>query len=222
MASNYLVVFARSASAWTASPGEAACALDGKSMWIPHEEFGPELKFLLKRRSYAEAVSFWKGARPLAQRTVPSTLTLTQLMETDPPCLAFLNPREREEIQVAAGFAALVGATRRMGRFVSPTLKWPHQLSKDAAVHNLLAAFQIDQLVSQLMADERSHRIRVKVQNSCEGACITCLLASSRDFPLEHCPPVPIVGCVNYEAGCRCSLVVTSSHSKRDTVSWLS
>ena len=191
-------------------------------MWITHEEFGPELKFLLKRRSYAEAVSFWKGARPLAQRTVPSTAILTQLMETDPPCLAFLSHCEREEIQVAAGFAALVGATRRMGRFVSPTLKWPHPLSKDAAVHNLLSAFRIEQLVSQLMADERSHRIRVKVQNSCEGACITCLLASSCDFSLDHCPPVPIVGCVNYEAGCRCSLTVTSSQSKRDALSWLS
>jgi hypothetical protein len=189
-------------------------------MWITHEEFGPELKFLLKRRSYAEAVSFWKGARPLAQRTVPSTAILTQLMEIDPPCLAFLNPREREEIQVAAGFAALVGATRRMGRFVSPTLKWTHQLSKDAAVHNLLSAFRIEQLVTQLVADKRSHRIRVKVQNSCEGACITCLLASSMEFPLEHCPPVPIVGCVNHEAGCRCSVVVTNSHSNRDTVSW--
>lgn len=191
-------------------------------MWITHEEFGPELKILLKRRSYAEAVSFWKGARPLAQRTVPSAVTLTQLRETDPPCLAFLNPREREEIQVAAGFACLVGATRKMGRFVDPKLTWPHPLSKDAAVHNLLSAFRIEQLVSQMMADERSHKIKVRVQNSCEGACITCLLASSMEFPLEHCPPVPIVGCVNYEAGCRCGLIVTSSHSKRDTVSWLS
>lgn len=143
-------------------------------------------------------------------------------METDPPCLAFLNPREREEIQIAAGFACLVGATRKMRRFVDPKLSWPHPLSKDAAVHNLLAAFQIEQLVSQMMADERSHKIKVKVQNSCEGACITCLLASSMEFPLDHCPPVPIVGCVNYEAGCRCGLRVTSSHTKPDAVSRLS
>jgi hypothetical protein len=191
-------------------------------VWITHEEFAPELAFLLKRRKYAEAVSFWKAARPLAQRTVPSAVTLTQLMETDPPCLAFLNPREREEIQVAAGFACLVGATRKMGRFVDPKLTWPHQISKDAAVHNLLSAFRIEQLVSQMMADERSRKIKVRVQNSCEGACITCLLASSMEFPLDHCPPVPIVGCVNYEAGCRCSLVVTSFQPKCDAISWLS
>ena len=198
-------------------------SLDAESpVWIPHEEFAPELAFLLKRRNYAEAVSFWKAARPFAQRTVPSTAILTELMETDPPCLAFLNPREREEIQVAAGFACLVGAARKMGRFVDSKLTWPHQLSKDAAVHNLLAAFRIEQLVTQLVADEQSHRIRVKVQNSCEGACITCLLASSMEFPLERCPPVPIVGCVNYEAGCRCGLIVTSSRPKHDTVSWLS
>lgn len=143
-------------------------------------------------------------------------------METDPPCLAFLNHRELDEIQAAAGFAILVGATRRLGRFVNPNLPWPHQLSKDAAVHNLLSAFQIDQIVTRLTADEHSRRIRVRVQNSCEGACITCLLASSMDYPLEHCPPVPIVGCVNYEAGCRCSLVVTSSTPQRNARSWLS
>jgi hypothetical protein len=191
-------------------------------VWIPHEEFGPELVFLLKRRKYADAVSFWKAARPLAQRTVPSATHLGELMETDPPCLAFLSPRERDEIQVAAGFASLVGATRKMGRFVDSKLSWPHQISKDAAVHNLLAAFQIEQLVGRMMADERSHKIKVRVQNSCEGACITCLLASSMEFPLEHCPPIPIVGCVNYEAGCRCGLIVTSSKPKRDAVSWLS
>jgi hypothetical protein len=191
-------------------------------MWITHEELGPELAFLLKRRRYAEAVSFWKGAKPLAQMSVPSATFLTQLMETDPPCLAFLNHRELEEIQIAAGFASLVGATRRMGRFVSPNLRWPHPLTKDAAVHNLLAAFQVEQLIGQITAEEHGHKIRVRVQNSCEGACITCLLASSRDFPLDYCPPVPIVGCVNYEAGCRCSLVVTSSQSKWDAVSWLS
>jgi hypothetical protein len=191
-------------------------------VWLTHEEFGPELNSLLRKRRYADAVSFWKAARPLAQMTVPSTGCLTELMETDPPCLAFLSHREREEIQIAAGFACLVGATRKMGRFVSPKLSWAHQLSKDAAVHNLLAAFQVEQLLSQIMAEEQRHKIKVKVQNSCEGACITCLLASSREFPLDHCPPVPIVGCVNYEAGCRCSLVVTSSQPKWDTVSWLS
>jgi hypothetical protein len=185
-------------------------------MWITHEEFGPELTTLLRRRRYADAVSFWKAARPLAQMTVPSTGNLTQIMETDPPCLAFLTHHEREEIQIAAGFAALVGATRRMGRFVSAKLDWPHQLSKDAAVHNLLAAFRLEQLVDQLLTLEQSHKFKVRVQNSCEGACITCLLASSREFTLDHCPPVPIVGCVNYEAGCRCSLVITAPESQYD------
>jgi hypothetical protein len=191
-------------------------------MWIPHEEFGPALTYLLKRRRYADAVSFWKGAKPLAQMSVPSVAALADLMETDPPCLAFLNHRELEEIQIAAGFAALVGATRRMGRFINPRLCWPHQLSKDAAVHNLLAAFQVDRLVNQIIAERQNLRTRVKVQNSCDGACIACLLASSRDFPLEHCPPVPIVGCVNYEAGCRCSIVVTSPQPEYDALSWLS
>lgn len=190
-------------------------------MWITHEEFGPELAFLLKRRRYAEAASFWKAAKPFAQMSVPSADFLTQLMETDPPCLAFLSHREREEIQVAAGFACLVGATRRMGRFVSPTLNWPHQLSKDAAVQNLIAAFQFEQLLSQIAA-EHSPKTKVRVQNSCEGACITCLLASSRDFTLDHCPPVPIVGCVNYESGCRCSLIVSRPQPKCDAISWLS
>jgi len=192
-------------------------------MWMPHEDFGPELAYLLQRRRYTEAVSFWRAAKPLAQMSVPSARYLSRLMETDPPCLAFLRPREREEIQAAAAFACLVGATRRMGRFVDPKLCWPHQLSKDAAVHNLLAAFQIEQLVSEMMMQtEQKFIVKVKVQNSCEGACITCLLASSMEFPLEDCPPVPIVGCVNYEAGCRCSLVVTSSQPKRDASSWLS
>jgi hypothetical protein len=190
-------------------------------MWITHEEFGPELTALLRKRRYGDAVCFWRAARPLAQMTLPSTVCLTQVMETDPPCLAFLTHREREEIQIAAGLASLVGATRRMGRFVSRKLTWPHQLSKDAAVHNLLAAFQIEQLVSQMMAEQQSCRTKVKVQNSCEGACITCLLASSVEFPLDHCPPVPIVGCVNYQAGCRCSLVVTCSQPKQDAFSWL-
>lgn len=143
-------------------------------------------------------------------------------METDPPCLAFLNPRELEEIQIAAGFAALVGATRRMGRFVTPKLSWPHQLSTDAAVHNLISAFQTGQFIRQITAEENSRRIRVRVQNSCEGACITCLLASSRDFPLDNCPTVPIVGCVNYETGCRCSIAITSSQPQCDALSWLS
>jgi hypothetical protein len=190
-------------------------------MWITHEEFAPELSTLLRKRRYADAVSFWRAARPLAQMTVPSTGCLTEIMETDPPCLAFLKPREREEIQIAAGFAALVGATRRMGRFVSTKLDWPHPLSKDAAVHNLLAAFRIEQIVNQLASVEHSDKIKVRVQNSCEGACITCLLASSREFTLDHCPPVPIVGCVNYEAGCRCSLVITAPQPESDEPFWL-
>jgi hypothetical protein len=72
-----------------------------------------------------------------------------------------------------------------------------------------------------MMAGHHGSKARVRVQNSCEGACITCLLASSVDFPLEHCPPVPIVGCVNYEKGCRCSLVVTSSVPTHDALSRL-
>src|SRR5690348_13168702 len=188
-------------------------------MWLMHEEFAPELAFLLRRRNYAEAVAFWRAARPLAQLTVPSEDFLGELMETDPPCLAFLRPHERDEIQVAAGFASLVGATGGFGRFVTRKLDWPHPLSKDAAVHNLLAAFQMDRLVAQTMAEQQGRKTTVRIQNSCEGACITCLLASSVDFPLEHCPPVPIVGCVNYEKGCRCSFAVTSSQSKQNPVS---
>lgn len=199
---------ARSACTWT------------QSMWITHDEFGPELTTLLRKRRYADAVSFWKAARPLAQMTVPSTVCISQIMETDPPCLAFLTPAEREEIQIAAGFAALVGATRRMDRFVDPNLRWPHQLSKHAAVHNLLAAFRMEELIDRLAADERTHGFKVRVQNSCEGACITCLLASSREFTMDHCPPVPIVGCVNYEAGCRCSIVITAPDSECDEA-WL-
>ena len=188
-------------------------------MWMTHEEFAPELAFLLRRRNYAEAVAFWRAARPLAQLTVPSADRLGELMETDPPCLAFLRPHERDEIQIAAGFASLVGATGGFGRFVSRKLNWPHRHSKDAAVHNLLAAFQSEHLVTCMMAQHQDSRTRVRVQNSCEGACITCLLASSVDFPLDHCPPVPIVGCVNYEKGCRCSLVVTSSQPKSEALS---
>jgi hypothetical protein len=190
-------------------------------MWMMHEEFAPELAFLLRRRKYAEAVGFWRAARPLAQLTVPSADYLGELMETDPPCLAFLRPHERDEIQVAAGFASLVGATGGFGRFVTRKLDWSHQLSKDAAVHNLLAAYHSEKFVSRMIAEYQDSRIRVRVQNSCEGACITCLLASSVDFSLEHCPPVPIVGCVNYEKGCRCSIVVTSSQSKHDALSRL-
>jgi len=190
-------------------------------MWMMHEEFAPELAFLLRRRNYAEAVAFWRAARPLAQLTVPSEDFLGELMETDPPCLAFLRPHERDEIQVAAGFASLVGATGGFSRFISPKLDWSHPLSKDAAVHNLLAAFQSEKFISRMMAEYQHSRTRVRVQNSCEGACITCLLASSVDFPLEHCPPVPIVGCVNYEKGCRCSLVVTSYEPKRNALSHL-
>lgn len=188
-------------------------------MWLMHEEFAPELAFLLRRRNYAEAVAFWRAARPLAQLTVPSADRLSELMETDPPCLAFLRPHERDEIQIAAGFASLVGATGGFNRFVSRKLNWPHLLSKHAAVHNLLAAFQSDQIMARILAEHQGSRTRVRVQNSCEGACITCLLASSMDFPLEHCPPVPIVGCVNNEMGCRCSLVVTSCEPKRDALS---
>lgn len=190
-------------------------------MWLMHEEFAPELAFLLRRRNYAEAVVFWRAARPLAQLTVPSADVLCELMETDPPCLAFLRPHERDEIQIAAGFASLVGATGGFGRFVSRKLDWPHPLSKHAAVHNLLAAFQAEQLVARMIAEQHGSRTRVRVQNSCEGACITCLLASSVEFLLEHCPPVPIVGCVNYEKGCRCSLVVTSCATKHDALSRL-
>jgi hypothetical protein len=190
-------------------------------MWMPHEEFGPEIAFLLRKRKYTEAVSFWKAARPFAQRSVSSADLLSQVMQTDPPCLAILQPHERDEIQIAAGFACLVGATGRLGRFVSPKLHWPNPLSKDAAVHNLIAAFRVDQLITRIMAEQKGHRAKVKVQNSCDGACITCLLASSREFPLEHCPPIPIVGCVNYEAGCRCSLTVTSSQPGHDAFSRL-
>jgi len=153
--------------------------------------------------------------------TVTSIASLAQIMETDPPCLAFLAPLELEEIQVAAGFAALVGATRRMGRFVNPRLRWPHQLSKDAAVHNLLSAFRSDQFVNRWIAENHNRNTRVRVQISCEGACITCLLASSRDYPLGHCPPVPIVGCVNYETGCRCTLAVSTAEPEHDAFSWL-
>lgn len=139
-------------------------------------------------------------------------------METDPPCLAFLRPHEREEIQIAAGFACLVGATGRLGRFVSRTLPWKHPMAKDAAVHNLIAAFQVEQLVGRMLAAQHGCGARVKVQNSCKGACITCLLASSVDFPLEHCPPVPIVGCVNYATGCRCSLSLIAGQTMPEAV----
>ena len=188
-------------------------------MWLSHREFGPEVASLLRERKYADAVSFWKSARPLAQLTVPNQDILSQIMETDPPCLAFLRPREREEIQIAAGLARLVGASGKLGRFVSRKLAWPYPLSKDAAVHNLLAAFQNEQLLNRMIAEQQGNTARIKVQNSCEGACITCLLASSVDFPLEHCPPVPIVGCVNDEKGCRCSLELTSSVPKHDAFS---
>jgi len=179
-------------------------------MWLTHEEFGPELASLLRQRRYHEAVWFWRAARPLAQMTVPSIDSLVQIMETDPPCLAFLRPRELSEVQVAAGFAALVGATGRLGRFVNRHLRWPHLLTKDAAVRNLLSAFQNEQLLARIRAEHSGSLTRVRVQNSCDGACITCLLASSRDFPLDHCPPVPIVGCINHKDGCRCSITVTS------------
>lgn len=152
----------------------------------------------------------------MAQLTVPKVEFVAELMETDPPCLAFLRPRERDEIQIAAGFASLVGATGRLGRFVSRNLCWPHPMSKDAAVHNLVAAFQMEQLIGRMLSEHHGHGARVKVRNSCDGACITCLLASSADFPLEHCPPVPIVGCVNHAKGCRCSLEVTSPVQRHD------
>lgn len=187
-------------------------------MWLPHEEFGPELALLLRRRRYAEAVAFWKAARPLAQLTVPKSDFVAELMETDPPCLAFLRPRERDEIQIAGGFACLVGATGRLGRFVNRQLQWAHPMSKDAAVHSLVAAFQTERLIGKILSEQRGSGARVKVQNSCEGACITCLLASSVDFPLEHCPPVPIVGCVNYVTGCRCSVTVTSPSPAHDAL----
>lgn len=187
-------------------------------VWLPHEEFGPELALLLRRRRYAEAVAFWKAARPLAQLTVPKAEFVAELMETDPPCLAFLRPSERDEIQIAAGFACLVGATGRMGRFVSRQLPWAHPMSKDAAVQSLVAAFQTEQFIGKMLAEHHGRGARVKVRNSCEGACITCLLASSTDFPLEHCPPVPIVGCVNYAAGCRCSVAVTSPSPMADAL----
>lgn len=187
-------------------------------VWLPHEEFGPELTFLLRKRRYAEATAFWKAARPLAQLTVPNVEFVTQLMETDPPCLAFLRPQERDEIQIAAGFACLVGATGRLGRFVNRELPWTHPMSKNAAVQSLMAAFQTEQIIEKMLAEHHGRDARVKVQNSCEGACITCLLASSVEFPLEHCPPVPIVGCVNYAKGCRCSLVVTSSSAKHEAL----
>jgi len=191
-------------------------------MWMSHPDFGPELAWLLRRRRYADAVGFWKSAKPLAQMTVTSAVSLAQIMETDPPCLAFLTPRELEEIQIAAGFSSLVGATRRMGRFVDTKLRWPHQLSKDAAVQNLISAFHTGQFVNRMLAERHNNRIRVRVQNSCEGACITCLLASSRDFPIEHCPPVPIVGCVNFEKGCRCSIAVTAPWPELDSLSRIS
>lgn len=191
-------------------------------MWIPHADFGPELAHILKRRRYAEAVSFWRAARPFAQLSVPSTSMLTELMETDPPCLAFLRPRELEAIQIAAGLASLVGATQRLGRFVTSTLAWPHPMSKDAAVQNLISACRIERQVEQLLRDERNFGARVRVQNCCDGACITCLLASSREFPLDHCPPVPIVGCVNHTTGCRCSIAVTSMSPEHDALSRLS
>lgn len=188
-------------------------------MWLTHREFGPEVASLLRERKYADAVSFWKSARPLAQLTVPGVDILSQIMEMDPPCLAFLRPREREEIQIAAGLACLVGASGRLGRFVSRKLDWPYPLSKDAAVHNLVAAFRNERLINRIIAEQQGYTTKIRVQNSCEGACITCLLASSVDFPLEHCPPVPIVGCVNYETGCRCSLEVASSVPKHDALS---
>lgn len=187
-------------------------------VWLPHEQFGPELAFLLRRRKYAEATAFWKAARPLAQLTVPKADFVTGLMETDPPCLAFLRPCERNEIQIAAGLACLVGATGRFGRFVSRNLPWNYPMSKDAAVHNLIAAYQFERLMSRMLAEHHGCGVKVKVQNSCDGACIVCLLASSVEFPLEHCPTIPIVGCVNHATGCRCSVVVTSSSPAHDAL----
>lgn len=190
-------------------------------MWITHADFGPELASILKKRRYSEAVSFWRAARPLAQLSVPSAVTLTRVMETDPPCLAFLRPRELDEIQIAAGLASLVGATGRMARFVNPRLDWPYPMSKDAAVQTLISACRMEQQVERLRHDERNFGATVRVQNSCEGACIVCLLASSREFSLDHCPPVPIVGCVNHATGCRCSIAVTSALPERDALSRL-
>ncbi len=188
---------------------------------MTHPEFAPELADLLRKRRYSEAVWFWRAARPLAQLTVPSIDNLAQIMETDPPCLAFLRPHELSEIQVAAGFASLVGATRRLGRFVDSQLRWPHPLSKDAAVHNLLSAFRHEQFLTRTRSERFGCKTRVRVQNSCEGACITCLLASSRDFPLDYCPPVPIVGCINHKDGCRCSIEVTNAVSEREALTKL-
>lgn len=188
--------------------------------WISHEEFGLELARLLKRRLYADAISLWGWAKPFSQMSMPSVESLAALMETDPPCLAFLRSHERDDVQIAAGFAYCVGATRRMARFLNPKLTWPHQLSKDAAVHNLIAAWHADQVIHDLEGISDTLGLRVRVQNSCEGACITCLLASSIDYALDHFPPVPIVGCVNYEAGCRCSLMIAEPQSRHQLVSW--
>jgi len=188
-------------------------------MWITHPEFAPELASLLRQRRYPEAVWFWRAARPFAQMTVLSIDNLTAIMETDPPCLAFLRPHELAEIQVAAGFASLVGATARLGRFVTRRLPWPHPVTRDAAVRNLLSAHRHELTLARLRAEHPGARTRVRVQNSCDGACITCLLASSRDFPLDDCPPVPIVGCINHKDGCRCSITVTSTIPEHKTLS---
>jgi hypothetical protein len=152
---------------------------------------------------------------------MPSIDNLTAIMETDPPCLALLRPHELAEIQIAAGFASLVGATGRLGRFVTRRLPWPHPLTRDAAVRNLLSACQHELALASIRAEHRGSRTRVRVQNSCDGACITCLLASSRDFPLNDCPPVPIVGCINHKDGCRCSITVTSAVPEHKTLSKL-
>jgi len=36
-----------------------------------------------------------------------------------------------------------------------------------------------------------------------------------------HCPPVPIVGCINHKDGCRCSIEVTTAVPERKTLSKL-
>lgn len=179
-----------------------------------YSEYVPHLRFLLLRGHYAEALNYVDLVHPPKQYANPSPFfrspkggpigELMGIMNSATPTLKFLNPLELHEVRVAAGVGFCVGSTYRRGRFMDPEMPWPYAMSKDAATHNIVAAYLVQRLKDGVQ--DMRHRFTARISNSCDGPCEACKDAASRMYKLDNLPEIPLVRCTNMKQGCRCAV----------------
>lgn len=140
---------------------------------------------------------------PFMHETNVEDLSLALSVST--PALAFCSDEELKELRVIVAMAHLPMRHVSHGRLAREGFIWDHPMSFDAAIQNLLKAIASQRNI--LRWRDSGIVKSVKILNSQDGPCKVCLEAAAKTYPIGETPELPIVGCTNIRAGCRCVIV---------------